>query len=73
LGTRGLEPCMRWPIDDRFWTVKDVARYLQASESWVRHAANAGKLPYLKIGGLLRFDPAAIRDLVEKPPVTGTG
>ena len=64
---------MHWPIDDRFWTVKDVARYLQASESWVRHAANAGKLPYRKIGGLLRFDPAEIRDLVEKGPVTGTG
>ena len=35
---------MHWPDDDRFWTAKDVARYLQASESWVRHAAAAGRL-----------------------------
>lgn len=64
---------MEWPGDHRFWTVKDVAGYLQASESWVRHAAAAGRLPYRKIGGLLRFLPEEIRELVEKPPVTGTG
>ncbi len=64
---------MEWPEDRRFWTVKDVAGYLQASESWVRHAAAGGRLPYRKIGGLLRFLPEEIRALVEKPPVTGTG
>lgn len=64
---------MRWPVDEHFWTVKDVASYLQASESWVRHAAAAGRLPYRKIGGLLRFLPEEIKDLVEKAPVTRTG
>ncbi len=50
---------------DMTWKAKDVARYLQASESWVRHAASAGKLPCVKSGGLLRFEPRAIRCMVE--------
>jgi excisionase family DNA binding protein len=52
-------------MDEKAWKTKDVAEFLQASESWVRHAAAAGKLPCTKIGGLLRFDPADIRALVE--------
>lgn len=47
----------------RTWKVKDVAEFLQASESWVRHAAAAGRLPCKKIGGLLRFDAEEIRSL----------
>lgn len=50
---------------ERAWKTKDVAEFLQASESWVRHAAAEGKLPCTKIGGLLRFDPEEIRALVE--------
>lgn len=46
------------------WKVRDVAEFLQASESWVRHAAAAGRLPCSRIGGLLRFDPVRIRALV---------
>ena len=45
------------------WKVRDVAEFLQASESWVRHAAAGGRLPCVKIGGLLRFDPDEIRAL----------
>jgi helix-turn-helix protein len=47
----------------RTWKVRDVAEFLQASESWVRHAAAGGRLPCTKIGGLLRFDPDEIRSL----------
>ena len=46
---------------DRLWDVQDVARYLKASRSWVYHRAEAGLLPCIRIGGLLRFDPIAIR------------
>ncbi len=53
-------------MSDRAWKTKDVADFLQASESWVRHAAANGKLPCTKIGGLLRFDPAEIKALVEQ-------
>jgi excisionase family DNA binding protein len=43
------------------WTVEVVARYLRVSRSWVYHRAEAGELPCLRIGGLLRFDPEAVR------------
>lgn len=52
-------------MGERAWKTKDVAEFLQASESWVRHAAAEGRLPCTKIGGLLRFDPAEIRALIE--------
>ena len=42
-------------MEEKVWKVKDVAEFLQASESWVRHAAAAGRLPCTKLGGLLRF------------------
>jgi excisionase family DNA binding protein len=43
------------------WTVAQVAAYLQASRSWVYHQSECGRLPSLRIGGLLRFSPAAVR------------
>lgn len=53
-------------MEEKVWKTKDVAEFLQASESWVRHAAAEGRLPCIKIGGLLRFDPEEIRGLVER-------
>jgi hypothetical protein len=55
-------------MNERLWKVADVAEYLQASESWVRHAAAAGNLPSIKVGGMLRFDPHAIRSLISDAP-----
>lgn len=49
--------------DDGLWTVSNVATYLKVSRSWVYHRAEAGLLPYVKIGGLLRFRPYDIRAL----------
>jgi len=43
------------------WTVADVAAYLRVSRSWVYHRAEAGLLPCLRVGALLRFDPEKIR------------
>jgi excisionase family DNA binding protein len=48
---------------DRLWDVNDVARYLGVSKSWVYHRAEAGLLPYRRVGGLLRFEPDRIRGL----------
>ena len=47
--------------DESLWTVKDVARLLKASSSWVYKNAERGHIPCVHIGALLRFDPAAIR------------
>jgi len=46
---------------DELWDANDAARYLKVSRSWVYQRAEAGTLPCLRIGGLLRFDPATIR------------
>ena len=43
------------------WDANDVARYLKVSRSWVYHRCEAGTLPCLRVGGLVRFDPEAIR------------
>src|SRR6266496_4016885 len=47
--------------DDQLWDANDVARFLKVSRSWVYHRAEAGLLPLWRVGGLLRFKPAAIR------------
>ena len=43
------------------WTVKEVAAYLRVSTSWVYSHGEDGTLPSVRIGGLRRFHPEAIR------------
>jgi hypothetical protein len=50
--------------EDRLWTAKDVALYLQASLSWVYQKAEAGLIPCLpRLPGsnFLRFQPADVK------------
>jgi len=47
---------------ETLWDARDVARYLKVSRSWVYQRAEAGQLPYLKVGGLVRFVPDRIRE-----------
>lgn len=46
---------------ESLWTAADVARYLKVSRSWVYQKVDEGLLPALRVGGTLRFEPAAIR------------
>ena len=48
-------------MNERLWDANDVANFLKVSRSWVYQRAEAGLLPHLKVGGLLRFDPGAVR------------
>ena len=48
-------------MNERLWDANDVANFLKVSRSWVYQRAEAGLLPHLKVGGLLRFDPEEIR------------
>ncbi len=48
-------------MNDQLWDANDVANFLKVSRSWVYQRAEAGLLPYLKVGALLRFDPEEIR------------
>jgi excisionase family DNA binding protein len=55
---------------DELWDANDVARYLKVSRSWVYYRAEAGLLPSLRVGGLVRFEPATVRAFArgEIPP-----
>lgn len=48
---------------EALWDVTDVAEFLKVSRSWVYHQVEAGRLACIRICGLLRFDPAAIKAL----------
>jgi hypothetical protein len=58
---------------DGLWDANDVAGYLKVSHSWVYHRAEAGELPHLRIGGLLRWRRwrlcAGCRPRWSRPPV----
>ncbi|HYD40081.1 MAG TPA: helix-turn-helix domain-containing protein [Anaeromyxobacter sp.] len=63
-------PTIPTPPDDRLWTVKDVARYLGVSASWVYQHVAAGELPYRRIGGLVRFFPEDVRAYARGEPAS---
>ncbi len=50
--------------DETLWDVRDVARYLRASTSWVYKQSEKGVIPSVRVGAMLRFEPKAIRDFV---------
>jgi excisionase family DNA binding protein len=59
---------------ETLWDARDVARYLKASRSWVYQKAESGLLPYVKVGGLVRFVPGRIREIAMAAAGTpGTG
>lgn len=41
-------------------TIQDVARILRTSRFFIYRKVESGEIPALKVGRLLRFDPAAI-------------
>lgn len=47
---------------EALWTASEVARYLKVRRNWVYTRAGT-LIPCLRFGGLLRFDPRAIRAL----------
>lgn len=46
---------------ESLWTANDVAAFLKVSRSWVYQKSEAGLLPSIKVGGLLRFEAPAIK------------
>jgi len=48
-------------LEEALWTVHDVAGFLKASASWVYKASERGDLPCIRLGAMVRFEPAAIR------------
>jgi excisionase family DNA binding protein len=60
------------PDDDALWTVNDIARVLKSSVSWVYKAAERGELPCIRIGAMLRFEPATIRAWLDAKKVSSS-
>jgi excisionase family DNA binding protein len=64
----------RAPLDDlhELLTVDEVARLLKVSRSWVyEHTRSRGtprseRLPHIKVGKYIRFEPRALRAFIEK-------
>ena len=65
--TAGVRPPALVPMET-LWDANDVAAYLKVSRSWVYQRAEAGQLPYLRVGGLLRFDPESVRAFILRSP-----
>ena len=57
--------------EDRLWDTHDVARFLGVHRNWVYQQAEAGTLPSVRLGGLVRFEPATVRALASGQPVHG--
>ena len=48
-------------LDEPLWSVQEAARFLSVSTKTVRSWQYAHCMPFLKIGGTVRFVPADIR------------
>ena len=53
------------------WTWREVAKALKVSRSWVYAKASSGELPCMRVGGLLRFSPEAVRRFALSPQQGG--
>ena len=57
---------------EQWLTVDEVAAWLKVNKHWVyehtrsRSVPATERLPYIKIGKYLRFDPAAIREFLRR-------
>jgi excisionase family DNA binding protein len=50
---------------ESYWCKKDVARILSVSTRKIEKMMEDGLIPYLKIGGSVRFIPEKVREFVE--------
>ena len=54
------------------WDAKEAAAFMRVSRSWVYQQAEAGTLPHLRIGNVLRFEPAILRAFIRQDRVSAT-
>lgn len=50
----------------RLWTVGDVAAFAKVSQRTVRGRLDDGTIPSLRFGGVVRFDPKAIVEALQR-------
>ena len=47
---------------------KQMAARLDVAESWLRDAARAGRIPCVRVGRYMRFDPSAVLHALNRIP-----
>lgn len=52
-----------------FWDIAELAEHLGVSERFVRRLVNERRIPFLKIGKFIRFNPDEIAEWVSKRKV----
>ena len=53
-------------FDNLTWTTKDVARELKISLRYVYKLISSDKIPYAKVGRLVRFSPVRVIEWLQK-------
>jgi excisionase family DNA binding protein len=62
----GTPPWRAIRTEDALWTAADVARFLRVGRNRPYELAERGELPCIRIGQRLRFDPAKVREFLER-------
>ena len=62
-----MEPTPPTSVPDRLWTIDDAAEYLSVSRRKVERMRNSGDFPpAIRLGSLVRFNPATIVAFAER-------
>lgn len=59
-------------MEDEVRTVKEIAKYLRLSESFVRRQVKKGRIPYTRIDGSIRFYIPKIREWLASNTITAS-
>lgn len=54
---------------ESLWDANDVAAFLKVSRSWVYQKVASNLIPFVRIGGLVRFVPEHVRAFAHGQPV----
>ncbi len=66
----GADSSATAPITNPLLNAKEMARLLSVHESWVRTEQRAGRIPFVKVGRYVRFQPSEVeRALVQRNSV----
>lgn len=57
---------------DRLWDVKEVAHFLHLSESQIYALVSEEKIPFVRIGKSIRFDPYEIAKFISDCSADGS-
>ena len=49
-------------LRNRLWDAREAASFLKVSRSWIYARVERDEMPYIRVGGLIRFVPSQLRD-----------